>query len=350
MLEAEVKRSRGVPGSFVTAVTQQGKEMDIAHGATILATGGEPAPTEEYLYGRQQNVYTWAELSGKMLEDPSAFDHADSAVFIQCVGSREPLRPHCSNFCCSFSLRTALDLKNTHPGMDIYILYREMRAFGERENLYRKAREKGIVFIRYDVNNKPIVEPAGEGGGLSVTVFEPVLQKPIVLQADFVSLQTAIVPAANRELADIFKIQVDRDGFFADSPQKLKPLDSAIDGVYLAGMALYPKDSTESIVQARGAAARALEILTRDTVEVGGITAEVLPERCAVCCTCVRTCPFGVPIIDSGIGAAYIDPSLCQGCGMCAAECPAKAIVMANCSDDMLTRMPSVLLQEASKP
>jgi heterodisulfide reductase subunit A len=346
MLNTQVKRNRGVQGSFVTTLSQNGKTVDLSHGVTLLATGGQAAPTEEYLHGRHKDVYTWSELSRKMLEDPSAFDGVNTAVFIQCVGSREPQRPHCSKICCSFALRTALDLKSKNPHMDIFILYREMRAFGEREDIYREARQKGIAFIRYDLDHKPLVETARDG--VTLSVYEPVLQKTIALQADLISLQTAIVPSNNGEMAEIFQVPLDPDGFFADSPQKLKPLDAAVEGVYLAGLALYPKDTTESIAQARGAAARAMEILSRDTVEVGGVIAEVMPERCAVCCTCVRTCPFGVPVVDPEIGAAFIDPGLCQGCGMCVAECPNKAIVMPNCSDEMLIGMPSILLRQGT--
>jgi heterodisulfide reductase subunit A len=344
LTETTVKKNRGVPGHFVTTLEQAGKPVEVPHGVTVLAPGGDPIKPEEYLYGRHKGVYEWSELSAKMLEDPSAFEKAGSAVFIQCVGSREPHRPHCSNLCCTFAARTAVDLKTRNPDMNVYILYREMRTFGERENLYREARQKGVVFIRYDLEHKPVVETLGDSDKLRVRVVDPVLGKPVALDADLISLQTAIVGTQDGSLSEIFKISLDSNGFFAESPQKLRPLDATSDGIYLAGLALYPKDTGESITQAKGAAARALEFLSRDTVQFGGVVAEVRPEKCAVCCTCVRTCPFQVPFIDHELGAAHIDPGLCQGCGMCVAECPAKAIVMAACSDDMLLAAPSVLL------
>jgi heterodisulfide reductase subunit A len=282
-------------------------------------------------------------LSEKLIQDPSALEAASSAVFIQCVGSREPSRPHCSNFCCTFAGKTALDLKNKNPEMDIYILYRDLRTFGERETLYREARQKGIVFIRYDLEHKPVVE-AATGDKVRVTVHDPILQKAVAIEADFVSLQSAIVGENAPALANIFKVGLDEDGFFAESPEKLKPMDATGKGIYMAGLAAFPKDTEESIAQAKAAAARALSFLRQDTVQVGGAVAEVLSEKCAVCCTCVRTCPFQVPYIDSARGAAYIDPGLCQGCGMCVAECPGKAIVMGTCSDPMLTQAPSLLL------
>ena len=339
-----VKENRGLAGNFLTTLVQNGQDLDISHGVTILATGGEPFHPAEYAYGENENVYLWSELSNKMLEDPAFFDKADSAVFIQCVGSREPNRPHCSNLCCSFAVRTAIDLKTRNPNMNIYILYRDLRTFGERETIYREARQKGVVFLRYDLENKPLVKSVEGKKTLKVTAFEPVLQEEIAIEADFVSLQTAILGTNNEEIADIFRINLDENGFLAESPEKLKPLTSTNPGIFISGLAAYPKDTEESITQAKGAAAKALEILKQDQVQVGGIVAEVRTEKCAVCCTCVRTCPFNIPFIDTERGAAYIDPGLCQGCGMCVAECPGKAIVMSACSDQMLTEAPSVLL------
>jgi len=152
------------------------------------------------------------------------------------------------------------------------------------------------------------------------------------------------VGTGNGELASIFRVNMDSEGFLAESPEKLSPVDTSVRGIFMAGLAVYPKDMGESIAQAKAAAARALEILAQDTVQVGGTVAEVETEKCAVCCTCVRTCPFDVPRIDHETGAAYIDPGLCQGCGMCVAECPGKAISMPTCSDEMLSRAPSLLL------
>lgn len=344
LTKTRVKENKGVAGNFITTVDQNGKTVEVSHGVTVLAPGGDPTRPREYLLGKHPRVFIWSDLEQKRLEDPASIENAQNAVFIQCVGSREPSCLHCSNICCSFSVRAAVDLKAKNPNMNIYILYRDVRTVGERENIYREARSKGVIFIRYTAENKPVVEPGANGDRLRVVVYDQVLQKSIALDADFVSLQTAIVGTNNRELADIFKVNLDANGFFAESPEKMKPLDATEKGVYVAGLAGYPKDTLESIAQAKAASARALEILTRNTIQVGGLVAEVLPEKCAVCCTCVRTCPFHVPVIDHDRGAAYIDPGLCRGCGMCVAECPGKAIIMAACSDPMLNRAPSVLL------
>ncbi|MCD6293615.1 MAG: CoB--CoM heterodisulfide reductase iron-sulfur subunit A family protein [Deltaproteobacteria bacterium] len=343
MTETTVKTNRGFGGSFVATVNQKGSEKDISCGAVILAPGGTARKPEAYLYGRHKNVLLWSELDQKLIEDPVSLEKTDTAVFIQCVGSRGDLGcAHCSNVCCSFSVRAAIDMKAKNPDMNIYILYRDMRTFGERELIYREAREKGVIFIRYELENKPDVQAAGDK--LNVVVYDQVLQRSILLEADLVSLQTAILGTNNAELADIFGVDLDENGFFAESPEKLRPVDATREGIFIAGMAAYPKGVSESIAQGKAASARALELLCRDTVQVGGMVAEVNTEKCAVCCTCVRTCPFDIPVIDREIGAAYIDPALCQGCGMCVAECPGKAIYMISCSDQMLIEAPSVLL------
>jgi len=344
MTETAVKKNIGFPGNFVTTLTQNGRDVEVTHGVTILAAGGTPITPDEYGYGQERNVYLWSELALKMMEDPAGVSDGDTGVFIQCVGSREPGCTHCSNICCTFSIRAALDLKEKNPEMDIYIFYRDIRAFGERETLYREAREKGVMFIRYEKDNKPTVASSDTANKLRVVAYDPVLQRSIAVMADFVSLQTAIVGSNNPELARIFGVNLDDDGFLAESPEKLKPVVTTADGVYMAGLAVYPKDTAASISQARAASAQALEILSQDTVQVGGAVAEVMPEKCAVCCTCVRTCPFDIPVIDHEVGAAYIDPGLCRGCGMCVSECPGKAIVMATCSDDMMARVPAMLL------
>jgi len=343
LTETRIKENKGSAGKFVSILEKKNKEKKVFHGVCILASGANPIEPKEYLYGKNQNVYLWSELSEKLITDPKSIVDAKAGVFIQCVGSREPDMPHCSNFCCSFTVRTAVDLKRKNPDMNIYVLYREMRTYGERENLYKEARDKGVIFIRYDVENKPVVESLDNEDKLKVTVYDPILERPVGLTADFVSLQSAIVGNSNQELAETFRINLDRNGFFAESPEKMKPVDASTDGIFLAGLAHYPKDTGDSITQAKAAAARALEILNLDKIQVGGMVAEVNPEKCAVCCTCVRTCPFGVPYIDHETGAAYIDPGLCQGCGMCVAECPGKAIVMGTCSDQMLAEAPAIL-------
>jgi heterodisulfide reductase subunit A len=332
---AEVAAVKGFAGRFVTTVRQNGSTHDLEHGATILAVGGRSIEPAEYLFRKHPQVFRWVDLNEKWKSDPSAIEQAKSAVFIQCVGSREPQRPYCSKICCSYAVRTALDLKAKNPEMEIYILYREMRTFGTIEELYKEARARGIIFIRYSLDNKPVVQETS-GGGLEVTVIDHILGRPVTIAPDFISLQTAIESGVSQELADLYKVSVTPGGFFAESPAKMKPVDAETDGVFLAGVALGPKSTEESIAEGWAAAGRAMGLLSRDSVRLRGVIAEVDPDKCAVCCTCVRTCPFQVPYIDSSQGAAYIDPGLCQGCGMCVSECPGKAISLASYADQQI--------------
>jgi len=345
MKNAEVRKSVGTAGNFLTTVVQDGREIEIRHGVAIIATGGEASSTEEYLYGKNERVLLWSELSKKLMDDPDYPKSIDTAVFIQCVGSRDSSHPYCSNICCSFSIKTAIEMKEKNPDMDIYILNRDIRTPGFKELLYRKAREKGVIFIRYELERKPVVRETSDRK-LEVIVFDPILQKDILIRADLLSLQTAIEPVSNKEISEVFGIEVNKDGFFAESPEKLKPVESTKEGIFIAGVSNYPKDISECISQARAAASKAVSILKREYVLRGGAVAEVDPGKCAVCCTCVRTCPFGIPRIDHERGAAFIDPLLCRGCGICVSECPGKAIKMTYYSDQMLVQAPAILLKK----
>ncbi|RLB11292.1 MAG: hypothetical protein DRG27_01505 [Deltaproteobacteria bacterium] len=236
-------------------------------------------------------------------------------------------------------------MKKQNPDMDVYIINRDIRTPGFKELLYREAREKGVIFIRYELDRKPVVKESDDGT-VEVIVFDPVLQKDILIKADLISLQTAIEPVSNKEMAEVFGVELDEDNFFAASPEKLMPVDSTKEGIFIAGVANYPRDIKECISQARAAASKAISLLRAEYLLKGGAVAEVDPGKCAVCCTCVRTCPFGIPYIDHSRGAAYIDPLLCKGCGICVSECPGKAIKMSYCSDEMLVQAPAVLLKQ----
>jgi heterodisulfide reductase subunit A-like polyferredoxin len=258
---------------------------------------------------------------------------------IQCVGSRDEERPYCSRVCCTAAVSNALKLKEITPEACITILYRDIRTFGTREILYRKAREQGVRFCRYEPERKP--EVTRQEDALRIRVFDQNLRQEIVLRADRLILSAAVVPRiSSRDLAEIFKLNTDADGFFMEAHVKLRPLDFANAGIYLCGLAHSPKFLDESIAQARGAASRAATILSREEMTVGGRVAVVDPSRCAVCLTCVRTCPYHVPYVvspgQSVKKAAYIDPALCQGCGACVAECPAKAIQLQHYTDRQL--------------
>lgn len=339
---ASVIEKQGFEGNFTTKIEQNGAIHEIAHGAVVFATGGHAIQPTEYLYGANPNVYTWNELSERLLNDPQSLAKAANAVFIQCVGSREPQRPYCSRICCTFAVSSALALKDLNPDMNIYILYRDMRTFGKREDLYKEARRKGIIFVRFDVTNKPVVSE--RDGKLVVSVTDPILEREIQLQPDFISLQSAIEPNDNQKLSEIFEVERDSFGFFRESPSKMKPVDSDIPGAFVAGLAVAPKATEQNLAEGVAAAGRALNVLSKDKILVGGFVANVNTDLCAACLVCVRSCPFQVPYIQaqeqaSFKGAAYIDPGKCQGCGVCVSECPAKAISMTGPSDAQILAM-----------
>jgi len=326
----EVVKSSGFVGNFTTVLSCSGETQEVQHGAVILATGGQEWKPDLYGYGQDPRILTALELDQALASQDERVTRAGTAVFIQCVGSREPDRPYCSKVCCTHSVESALTLKKINPAVDVYILYRDMRTFGVREELYREARNQGVFFIRYDPENKPEVRV--EGDRLTVTVMDHVLGRPVTLTPDLVTLASAIIPNPVKELSEIFKVSLNNEGFLLEAHMKLRPVDFATEGIYLCGLAHYPKPIDESIAQAQAAAGRALTLLAKDTIKVGGVVAVVQEDLCAVCLTCVRVCPFRVPVIGPR-GAAEIDVSKCQGCGVCAAECPAKAITLQHFTD-----------------
>jgi heterodisulfide reductase subunit A-like polyferredoxin len=332
MFNSAVKDTGGFIGNFNTTVrTPQGERL-LEHGVTVMATGGQAFSPEEYLYGKHPHVFTSLELDKLIAEKDVRLEEARQAVFIQCVGSREPQRPYCSRVCCTHSVESAIELKRLNPELDVFVLYRDLRTYGEKELLYKEARELGVIFIRFDLESKPKVKTKPDRG-LEVTVTDPILGMPVVLHPDILTLASAILPNPVEDIGEIFKVPRNAEGFLNEAHAKLRPVDLPSDGIFLAGLAHYPKPIDESIAQAKAAAGRAATFLAKDKVEVGGIVAVVDPDKCAVCLTCVRTCPFNVPVIDYTIDAAYIDPAKCQGCGICPSECPAKAITLKNFTD-----------------
>jgi heterodisulfide reductase subunit A-like polyferredoxin len=242
-------------------------------------------------------------------------------------------------------VESALALKKLNPEMDIFVIYRDIRTFGVREDLYREARDKGVFFIRFDLENKPEVQV--DGDQLTVTVIDHVLGQPLTLSADLLTLASAIIPNPVKELVDAYKISLNSEGFLLEAHMKLRPVDFTSEGIYLCGLAHYPKPIDESIAQAQAAAGRALTLLSKDSVQVGGVVAVVNPELCAVCLTCVRACPFNVPVIGES-GAAEIDVSKCQGCGVCVSECPGKAIALQHFTDKQVIAKVDALMEEAA--
>ena len=329
-LQTEIKDVSGAVGNFVSRlVDSQGKEREVRHGTAIIASGGDKYKPKEYLYGEDPNILLSLELDQEVMHNPDRLRDVNTAVFIQCVGSREPERPYCSRVCCTHSIHSALTLKELNPDMDIYILYRDVRTYGEREDIYREARAKGVGFICYDLHDKPSVEKI-DGGKLRVTVKDQTIEMSVQIDADIITLASAIVARADNDgLSRAFKVAMNQDGFFMEAHAKLKPVDFASPGIFFCGLAHGPKAIDETISQAKAAVSRACTILAHKEQMVSGAVAVVDPDLCGMCLTCVRTCPYHVPFINRD-GVAQIDVDKCHGCGMCAAECPYQAITLAG--------------------
>ncbi len=336
----EVQEVSGYLGNF-TSILSNGKT--IQHGVVIIAIGGEEYRPTEYLYGTHPGVMTQLELEEAIHKNNQQVADANTVVFIQCVGSREPERPYCSRLCCTKSVKMALDFKEKNPKANVYILYRDIRTYGMKEKLYTEARRKGVIFIRYDENNKPLVEQDANNQ-LKVTVRDHVLGIPVIIDADIVGLAAAVLPAAdNSKMSSLFKIPINDEGFFLEAHMKLRPVDFASEGIFMAGLAHSPKNLDENIAQSKAAVGRASTILSKDSLESHGVTAVVQPEKCAACYTCVRLCPFNAPKVVNY--AAQIESLLCQGCGTCAGECPNKAITLQGYTDKMYMAMVDKLFE-----
>ncbi|SLM28456.1 Predicted heterodisulfide reductase/ glutamate synthase fusion protein HdrL [Desulfamplus magnetovallimortis] len=432
---SEAVGTTGILGNFETeiiSVNEQAYTTKVKHGATILATGGDEYKPREYHYGAHPGILThldlenlfeqeeWlrhkkrkfgsieeefagideacaetdegcAETEETCVETDELFDNlgekpaqidtiitdAGTVVFIQCVGSRSKERDYCSRICCTNSIKKALKIKDNNPDTDIFILYRDIRTYGFREALYTEAREKGIIFIRYDEDNPPelTIVPDndalagdaldnkaldsdnladdGDGNGnaspgkLKITVMEHILKQKILLEPDIVVLASAILPNENKELFELFRVPVNSDGFLVEAHAKLRPVDFASEGLFLAGLVHYPKSLDETIAQSTAALSRALVVLSKDVISVGGAVAEVAdPQHCACCLVCVRSCPYEVPRVKEG--HAFIEPARCHGCGVCAAECPAKVITLHHFTDPQIIGKATALFAESA--
>jgi len=339
---AVVNRFSGYVGNYTTEIiTGSGDEVTVEHGVVILATGGTEYQPTEYLYGQNDQVLTQLELEEKMAGGSEEVKKLSSVVMIQCVGSREEEHLYCSRVCCTQAVNNALKLKEANPDTEVYILYRDMRTYAMNELLYRQARDKGVTFIRYEVEQKP--EVSEEGGRLKVKVYDATLSADILLEPDRLVLSSAIRPQADaEEFASKLKLPLTQDRFYMEAHMKLRPLDFVNEGMYLCGLAHSPKSISESIVQARGAVSRAVTVLSQPYLMVGGIVSVVDVDRCVACLTCVRSCPFDVPMINED-GVASIEAAACQGCGICASQCPRKAITLQHYSDEQVTAKSAVL-------
>jgi heterodisulfide reductase subunit A len=323
-LNARLREVSGFVGNFTTTLEPSGEE--IKHGVVIIASGGEEHKPAEYLYGEDDAVMTQTEFEGLLgARDDGRLKAARSVVMIQCAGSRESDRPYCSRICCTQAIKNAIALKERYPKASISILYRDIRTYGLREGHYKKARSMGVSFFQYDKDAKPLVSP--NGSGLEVALTDAILNRPLLLKADLLVLSTGVAPnQSNKELSRFLKVPLNQDGFFLEAHVKLRPVDFATDGVFVCGLAHYPKDIRETIAQARAAAGRAATILGKETLEAECRVASVREDRCSGCRACVAVCAYGAPSFDEKKGVVVINEALCKGCGVCAATCRSSAV------------------------
>jgi heterodisulfide reductase subunit A len=317
--EAEVLRFEKKNGHYQTRIRHQNEEKILDHGVLILATGGKEIVPKEYLYGKDSRVITQRQLEKMIHLNEKGLKDLHSVVMIQCVGSRDEEHPYCSRICCGHAVKNALKLKKKDPGMNIYVLYRDVRTYGFYETYYHEAREKGVIFIRYDLENKPKI--ALQGGSLQVSLLDPAMIGPISLTADRVVLSTGIEPNDRQELAKVFDVDLNPDGFFMEANSKSAPLDSVDRGKFFCGLCHSPNFIEDVISQGNAVAARAGALLSKEVIEEKAHLAYVIQRLCCGCGLCVTVCPYGARVLNEEEGKAEVIGSLCQGCGSCVIAC-----------------------------
>ena len=323
---SHVQDVEGFVGNFKTRITDGSRETTIDHGVVILATGAKAYQPREFLYGEHPAVVTHLEMDALLKNADPRLKKAEYVAFIQCVGSRNRERPYCSKVCCTHTLTSALALKELDADKQVVVLYRDMRSYGTRERLFQEARAKGVLFFPYSPQAPPQVTARNDR--IALTFADPILARKVCVDVDLLCLATAIVSHKDQDLARLFKVPMDPDGWLLEAHQKLRPVEFATDGIYLCGLAHYPKPLEESIAQAQAAVSRAITILAGDAIRVGGQVARVDADLCSGCLGCVDVCAFGAVGVDDASQKAFINTALCKGCGACSAACPSEAITL----------------------
>lgn len=340
-MNSEVKNIAGFVGNFQVTFNEKNKETTVPCGVVIVATGANPAITKDFQYGQSPDIITQSELE-KALHSGTFSSANRNIVMIQCAGSRNEERAYCSRICCSMAIKNALRIKKLNPDANIFILYRDIRTYGFREKYYKQAREAGVIFIRYEKENPPVIS----GNHDLVTLTSPDFPESVEIETDTIALSTGIdARKDNRKLADMLKVPLNADGFYVEAHLKLRPVEFATEGIFLCGLAHSPKMTDENISQARAAAARAATILSKTQLEVGGQVSSVDQEKCISCMTCIRACPYHAPLVNAD-SKAEIAAAACMGCGICASECPAQAIQLRNFESGQFQDMLRALFSE----
>ncbi|MDQ1255700.1 MAG: heterodisulfide reductase subunit, partial [Candidatus Hydrogenedentes bacterium] len=332
-LNAKASQVKGHIGAFTSKIASDGKTREVKHGVVVVATGATELAPQSYGYGKDSRVLTQLELSERLGQNAVNLPENATVAMIQCVEQRNEERPYCSRVCCTTAVKNALELRKRYPKARIVLLYRDKRTYGFREAAYREAREKGVLFVRYEPDLPPELDVTGR-----LRVYEPGLGRSFDLRPDMLVLAAPMTPRADREeLSELLRVPLNADGFFLEAHVKLRPVDFASEGLFLCGTAHAPKSIGETISQANAVAGRAASVLSRKAMPVSGQIAWVDPDKCISCMTCVHVCPYNAPMVGHN-NKAEVQGVVCMGCGSCTAECPAKAIELRNYLDDQILR------------
>jgi len=332
--ECTVTAVEGFVGNFRTTISAaDGTSKVIEHGAGIVAIGGEAYTPNEYNYGSITGVVTAVQFDKLFELKEKHVKNAKRFVFIQCVGSREGENMYCSKVCCTHSVQSAIALKKENPERNVYILYRDMRTYGQREALYKQARKLGVIFINYELHGKPNVTQNGQV--IDVEVWDHVLHRPLKITADMVILATAVRPKSDAaDLGKLYKVPVDGHGFYLEAHAKLRPVDFSTDGMFVAGLAHYPKPIEESVAQALAASSRAATLLAKTQISLDAIKATVDEDNCDGCALCVDVCPYNAITLvereDKSGRIIRVNKAQCKGCGLCQGTCPKRGVFVAG--------------------
>jgi heterodisulfide reductase subunit A len=372
-----LKEVSGYVGNFNTILTGPEGDRELNVGTIVVAPGSSnyTPPQGLYGYGLNDHVITQREFDEKLRK--GKIGEPERVVMIQCVGARkgeirpsqleafpksdtaELLRkilkarkdegwPYCSRICCMNAIKNAILIKERSPKTDVVVLFGDLRVYKEYEDFYRKARDLEVRFIRHIEEARPEIIQTSEGK-LQVVAYDALYGMKVNFPAEWVVLSTPLIPSKDEiMLARMLKIPIAADGFLMEAHLKLRPVDTNVDGVFIAGTISGPKDVSESIISGEAAAARASILMGNGKVKTEAITAVVDEEQCIGCGLCEEICPYGAPRIEEG--KSKIREILCRGCGSCAAECPKRAITMRHYRDDqILAQVKALLIPKGSK-